>query len=179
MQFRLAEMATSLLASRLMVRNAARALQAEAPNHVALCAMAKLFVTEECTKVWLGESDLTLIWYSNLEQIGNSHHFSVFPSSLKLTEMPRFVTYDCACLHSFIWVPWIQKLFNSHGHLYEVLTTLALTALCWSREAMSEWVSEWVQLRLKCYSKCYCASGLVSRACWFLKYCLEKDQDTR
>jgi Acyl-CoA dehydrogenase, C-terminal domain len=51
LQFQLAEMATSLLASRLMVRNAAKALQAEAPNHVALCAMAKLFVTEECTKV--------------------------------------------------------------------------------------------------------------------------------
>jgi len=51
LQFQMAEMATNLLACRLMVRNAARALQSNAPNHVALCAMAKLFVTEECTKV--------------------------------------------------------------------------------------------------------------------------------
>ena len=34
-----------------MVRNAAIALDAKAPNHVELCAMAKLFATETCTKV--------------------------------------------------------------------------------------------------------------------------------
>jgi len=51
LQFQLAEMATNLVASRLMVRNAAKALQEEAPNYVTQCAMAKLFATESCTKI--------------------------------------------------------------------------------------------------------------------------------
>ncbi|KAH0623278.1 hypothetical protein JD844_031424 [Phrynosoma platyrhinos] len=48
LQFQLAEMATRLVASRLMVRNAARALQEEREDAVALCSMAKLFATDEC-----------------------------------------------------------------------------------------------------------------------------------
>uniref|UniRef100_A0A6J0TL18 Isobutyryl-CoA dehydrogenase, mitochondrial n=1 Tax=Pogona vitticeps TaxID=103695 RepID=A0A6J0TL18_9SAUR len=48
LQFRLAEMATSLVAARLMVRNAARALQEGREDAVALCSMAKLFATDEC-----------------------------------------------------------------------------------------------------------------------------------
>jgi len=51
LQFQLAEMATNLVASRLMVRNAAKALQEGAPNHVTQCAMAKLFATESCSKI--------------------------------------------------------------------------------------------------------------------------------
>jgi isobutyryl-CoA dehydrogenase len=51
LQFQLAEMATNLVASRLMVRNAAKALELSAPNHVTLCAMAKLFATEHCSKI--------------------------------------------------------------------------------------------------------------------------------
>ncbi|XP_012941253.1 isobutyryl-CoA dehydrogenase, mitochondrial [Aplysia californica] len=51
LQFRLAEMATQLVASRLMVRNAAQALDRGDPNSVALCSMAKLFATEECFKI--------------------------------------------------------------------------------------------------------------------------------
>ncbi|XP_071791807.1 isobutyryl-CoA dehydrogenase, mitochondrial-like [Asterias amurensis] len=49
LQFRLAEMATELVASRLMVRNAARALQDNSPDAVALCAMAKLLATQKCS----------------------------------------------------------------------------------------------------------------------------------
>ncbi|XP_078386801.1 LOW QUALITY PROTEIN: isobutyryl-CoA dehydrogenase, mitochondrial-like [Cetorhinus maximus] len=48
LQFKLAEMATGLVASRLMVRNAAAALQEGRQDAVALCAMAKLFATDEC-----------------------------------------------------------------------------------------------------------------------------------
>uniref|UniRef100_A0A8D2LJE4 Acyl-CoA dehydrogenase family member 8 n=1 Tax=Varanus komodoensis TaxID=61221 RepID=A0A8D2LJE4_VARKO len=48
LQFRLAEMATRLVASRLMVRSAAQALQEEREDAVALCSMAKLFATDEC-----------------------------------------------------------------------------------------------------------------------------------
>ncbi|XP_063063387.1 isobutyryl-CoA dehydrogenase, mitochondrial [Engraulis encrasicolus] len=48
LQFKLAEMATKLVASRLLVREAARALQEGRPDSVALCSMAKLFVTDEC-----------------------------------------------------------------------------------------------------------------------------------
>ena len=50
-QFRAAEMATELAASRLMVRNAARAMDSKAPGYVSLCAMAKLFATERASKV--------------------------------------------------------------------------------------------------------------------------------
>ncbi|XP_059154358.1 isobutyryl-CoA dehydrogenase, mitochondrial-like [Physella acuta] len=51
LQFRLAEMATQLVASRLIVRNAAKALDNKDVSAVALCSMAKLFATEECFKI--------------------------------------------------------------------------------------------------------------------------------
>lgn len=45
-QFQLAQMATKLTASRLMVRNAARALDSGHRDTVQLCSMAKLFATD-------------------------------------------------------------------------------------------------------------------------------------
>ncbi|XP_014670006.1 PREDICTED: isobutyryl-CoA dehydrogenase, mitochondrial-like [Priapulus caudatus] len=51
LQFMLAEMATSLVASRLMVREAARALQENRADHVAICSMAKFFATDSCSKI--------------------------------------------------------------------------------------------------------------------------------
>uniref|UniRef100_T1JMS5 Isobutyryl-CoA dehydrogenase, mitochondrial n=1 Tax=Strigamia maritima TaxID=126957 RepID=T1JMS5_STRMM len=50
-QFRLAQMATNLVASRLMVRNAAIALQNKESNAVEMCAMAKFFATEKCSEI--------------------------------------------------------------------------------------------------------------------------------
>jgi len=47
-QFKLADMATSLTASRLMVRNAAAALDAQAPSATLHAAMAKRFATDAC-----------------------------------------------------------------------------------------------------------------------------------
>ncbi|XP_023324562.1 isobutyryl-CoA dehydrogenase, mitochondrial [Eurytemora carolleeae] len=47
-QFQLAQMGTRLVASRAMVRNAARALDSQHPDTVALCSMAKLFATDSC-----------------------------------------------------------------------------------------------------------------------------------
>lgn len=44
-------MATRLVASRLLVRTAAVALQEEREDAVALCSMAKFFATEECFAV--------------------------------------------------------------------------------------------------------------------------------
>lgn len=44
-------MATKLVASRLLVREAATALQENRSDAVSLCAMAKLFVTDECFNV--------------------------------------------------------------------------------------------------------------------------------
>lgn len=44
-------MATKLVASRLLVREAAKALQENHPDAVSLCSMAKLFVTDECFNV--------------------------------------------------------------------------------------------------------------------------------
>ncbi|XP_033833453.1 isobutyryl-CoA dehydrogenase, mitochondrial [Periophthalmus magnuspinnatus] len=51
LQFRLAEMATKLVASRLMVREAAKALQEGRSDAVSLCSMAKLFATDECFSI--------------------------------------------------------------------------------------------------------------------------------
>uniref|UniRef100_A0A8C2Z0D4 short-chain 2-methylacyl-CoA dehydrogenase n=1 Tax=Cyclopterus lumpus TaxID=8103 RepID=A0A8C2Z0D4_CYCLU len=51
LQFKLAEMATKLVASRLLVREAATALQEDRPDAVSLCSMAKLFATDECFNI--------------------------------------------------------------------------------------------------------------------------------
>uniref|UniRef100_A0A2K6FWC0 Isobutyryl-CoA dehydrogenase, mitochondrial n=1 Tax=Propithecus coquereli TaxID=379532 RepID=A0A2K6FWC0_PROCO len=48
LQFKLADMATRLVASRLMIRSAAVALQEEREDAMTLCSMAKLFATDEC-----------------------------------------------------------------------------------------------------------------------------------
>jgi isobutyryl-CoA dehydrogenase len=50
-QFKLAMMATKLVASRSMVRNAALALDSGHPDTVQLCSMAKLFATDNCFEV--------------------------------------------------------------------------------------------------------------------------------
>ena len=50
-QFKLADCATSLAASRLMVRRAARALDAGVASATAECAMAKRFATDSCFDV--------------------------------------------------------------------------------------------------------------------------------
>ena len=44
-------MSSQLLASRLMVRNAATMLDEEHPNRSTAAAMAKQFATEACTKI--------------------------------------------------------------------------------------------------------------------------------
>ncbi|MEJ6019240.1 acyl-CoA dehydrogenase family protein [Corynebacterium sp. H113] len=48
---RLADMATDLMSSRLMLRYAADSLDSKAPGYVEACAMAKLHVTERCYHV--------------------------------------------------------------------------------------------------------------------------------
>ena len=54
LQFKVAEMTTNLIASRLLVRSAAKALDESAPNAVSLCSMAKLFATDACFQVSYG-----------------------------------------------------------------------------------------------------------------------------
>ena len=51
LQFKLADMATRLEASRLMVRNGANLLSAGDPNATMYCAMAKRFATDHCMDV--------------------------------------------------------------------------------------------------------------------------------
>lgn len=51
LQFKLADMAIDLQASRLMVRNAARLLDQQDPSATVQCAMAKRFATDACFKV--------------------------------------------------------------------------------------------------------------------------------
>ena len=48
LQFHLADMETGLEASRAFLWHAAAALDRKAPNAIALCAMAKRFVTDTC-----------------------------------------------------------------------------------------------------------------------------------
>lgn len=48
LQFKTAEMATDLVSSRLLVRQAANALDNSAPLAVPLCSMAKLSATDKC-----------------------------------------------------------------------------------------------------------------------------------
>jgi alkylation response protein AidB-like acyl-CoA dehydrogenase len=50
-QFKLADMATDLTASRLMVHRAAELLDAGAPEATMHCAMAKRFATDMCSKI--------------------------------------------------------------------------------------------------------------------------------
>ncbi|XP_054721519.1 isobutyryl-CoA dehydrogenase, mitochondrial-like [Uloborus diversus] len=50
-QFLLARMAADLVASRLLVRNAAISLQNRTPEAVSLCAIAKYQTTEKCSKI--------------------------------------------------------------------------------------------------------------------------------
>uniref|UniRef100_H2YH54 Acyl-CoA dehydrogenase/oxidase C-terminal domain-containing protein n=1 Tax=Ciona savignyi TaxID=51511 RepID=H2YH54_CIOSA len=50
-QFKMADMATSVVTSRLIVRQAARALDQRLPSASALCAMAKLHATDSCFNV--------------------------------------------------------------------------------------------------------------------------------
>ncbi|MCL4136549.1 UNVERIFIED_CONTAM: hypothetical protein GTU68_022567 [Idotea baltica] len=50
-EFKLAEMASSLVSSRLLVRNAALALQEDHCDRVALCSMAKFMATEACFNI--------------------------------------------------------------------------------------------------------------------------------
>ncbi|GAB09078.1 acyl-CoA dehydrogenase [Gordonia araii NBRC 100433] len=50
-RFALADMATSLHTARLMLWDAASALDDDAPNKVELCAMAKRYVTDSCYQV--------------------------------------------------------------------------------------------------------------------------------
>jgi alkylation response protein AidB-like acyl-CoA dehydrogenase len=51
LQFRLADMATTLEASRTFLWRATAALDAKEPNAIQLCAMAKRFVTDGCFEV--------------------------------------------------------------------------------------------------------------------------------
>jgi isobutyryl-CoA dehydrogenase len=61
-QFKLAEMATNLVASRLMVRNATHYLDKKLPQATGLCAMAKLFATDQCFDVTLKRQPLFLLF---------------------------------------------------------------------------------------------------------------------
>ena len=68
LQFKLADMATRLVASRLIIRSAAVALQEEREDAVALCSMAKLFATDECFAVRDGA--LWLSWVDRGQLLG-------------------------------------------------------------------------------------------------------------
>ena len=66
-QFKLADMATNLTASRLMVRNAARMLDQNHPQAPAFCAMAKQFATDHCFNVCRRPFDIRMILAIDLQ----------------------------------------------------------------------------------------------------------------
>ncbi|KAJ1340169.1 hypothetical protein BSLG_005162 [Batrachochytrium salamandrivorans] len=68
-QFKLAEMATSLQTSRLIVREAARQLDTNSPTASAWCAMAKLHATDKCFKVADDASTSWWIWISQEHKV--------------------------------------------------------------------------------------------------------------
>lgn len=51
LQFKLAQMAIDLEASRLMVRHGAKLITEKAPNYSMYCAMAKKFATDKCFNI--------------------------------------------------------------------------------------------------------------------------------
>ncbi len=51
LQFKLAQMAIDLEASRLMVRHGARLITDKAPNYTMYCSMAKRFATDHCFNI--------------------------------------------------------------------------------------------------------------------------------
>jgi len=51
LQYKMAELATQLVTSRLMVRHAAAAIDQKDPAAASLCAMAKLHATDNCSEV--------------------------------------------------------------------------------------------------------------------------------
>lgn len=71
LQFKLAEMATKLVASRLLVRQAAVALQENRADAVPLCSMAKLFATDECFAV---SAEWELISIFSLNDLAKPSH---------------------------------------------------------------------------------------------------------
>ena len=54
-------MATKLVASRMMIRNAAVALESAHESHVTLCSMAKLYATEACFEVIYYDYQVSLV----------------------------------------------------------------------------------------------------------------------
>ena len=68
LQFLLAEMATKLVVSRNMVRQATKALEQDWPEKVALCSMAKYFTTEECFNVSFCFPQRKPLYYTHTSQ---------------------------------------------------------------------------------------------------------------
>lgn len=70
-QFKLADMATSLVTSRLIVRQAACALDAKSPEAPTLCSMAKLFATDQCFQVCFSDCGFSFnnIYNNNYKHI--------------------------------------------------------------------------------------------------------------
>lgn len=68
-QFKLAEMAARIYASRLLVRSAARALDSDDPDKISMASMAKMVATEDC--FWVVDEALQLFGgYGYLHEYG-------------------------------------------------------------------------------------------------------------
>ena len=85
-QFNVAQIATKLVASRSLLRNAAKALDSGHPDTVSLCAMAKLFVTDTSFDVSFS------FFYPFILQKGNI-----------------FVSLDCQQRSTTLWRLWLPK----------------------------------------------------------------------
>ena len=70
-QFKLAEMATALITSRLIVRQAAHALDSKSPDASTLCSMAKLSATDQCFEVCLVQNEAFRAFWNRKVQFLN------------------------------------------------------------------------------------------------------------
>ena len=82
-------MATKLVASRLLLREAAVALQESRSDAVSLCSMAKLFVTDECFNVSLSyENTYFSIYCKTLQLAISLGVYLLKHARLKCSEIP-------------------------------------------------------------------------------------------
>ena len=83
-------MATALVTSRLIVRQAANALDAKSPDASALCSMAKLSATDHCFQVCLQATLPTLVRLYNYLLMQSIYSIYII-ESIELHHMPLIV----------------------------------------------------------------------------------------
>ena len=110
LQYKMAELSTQLVTSRVIVRHAAAAIDAKDPAAAALCAMAKLHATDECFMVANG----------CLQMFGGYGYLKDYPGVCP-------IHYLLFCpVHRIYWLdslPWDKKRGRAFGviNIYNIV----------------------------------------------------------